>query len=597
MPVQYLTGTPFPEWSTQTVETAVGKQLSETAKKAQKFYNGDHWQDSEGWGGPVPDPLTTKPEDAVAFIAKVQRAFTSANVLAEVVDRHVSAVMGRAPGWQFVPISAPEGSGEGPDLPEPGKEQKPKKDPAIAEIEDAITEWMDKRNAHQFLLESAADYATTGKGMVRLFVPPGLLQRTADGKGLTVPSGLTLQEALDLVYIEKVDPKQGGSAWDRDTMSEAAFATWEEEVQSGGSSQRTKRTELQYIVKVGKVRKTVLQTWNGQEKLPSLDLDLGGRLLMHEMRGKPLVTEQLMQLQKGLNFAMTAMGHNNANAGFMERIITNAQTPGTYETDTKTGQKVFKPSERYSGGAGSTVFLTGHPVNDEEGKVTGYTDPRPWFRDPSSPEAFRASLDEYRAAMYMETKQGHLLSQGDGSVSGASRVHLRADFEVSLRDTRVAAEDTYRWLLGVLAKLGALFTGNATKYDKLRPTVQANVNAGPLTDAERTAILDQYKEGLRSRESAMVLLGVDDPDAEFLRIRGEQPSNPVGLDDLAAFGITPLPEQVAALMSRAGLEVTPEQLNELKAAHAANAELRASAAAARNRSLNPQDPPPDEGGD
>lgn len=556
--------------------------MDETAKRALNFYKGDHWQASAGWGGPTPDPLTTKVDDAAAFMLKVERVFTSSNVIAEVVDRHVSAVMGREPGWQFVPIAAKEGEGEGPD-------DETEKDPLVTEIELAIINWAAKRNAHQVMLEAMADYATTGLGMVRLFIPPGLLVQ-GEGGTMTLPTGLTLDDALGLVYIEKVEPLSGGTSCERSSMSMAAFVSWTEKASVAGAEQSVTRSELQYTeLTTGTKRNTVMRSWDGSTEGGTLTLDLNGQLLMHEMRGKPLVTQQMIQLQKGLNFAMTAMGNNNANAGFLERIITNAQTPGSYEVDSKTGQKTFKPSDRYQGGPGSTVFLTGHAVTDDEGRVSGYTDPRPWFRDPSSPEAFRASLDEYRAAMYMEAKQGHLLAQGDGNVSGASRVHLRADFELSLRDTRVAAEQAYMWLLTVMAKLGGLFTGNPQKFDKFRPTVQANVNTGPLTDSERTGIIEQFKEGLRSRESAMVLLGVDDPDAEFLRIRGELPSNPVSLDDLALLGVALMTEQKANLMQRAGLEVTPEQLAQMKVDEAANSELRATAAAARNRSLNPQD--------
>lgn len=582
MPARHLTGTPFSEWRPANITNALTVQLDETAKRALNFYKGDHWQASAGWGGPTPDPLTTKVDDAAAFMLKVERVFTSSNVIAEVVDRHVSAVMGREPGWQFVPIAAKEGEGEGPD-------DETEKDPLVTEIELAIINWAAKRNAHQVMLEAMADYATTGLGMVRLFIPPGLLVQ-GEGGTMTLPTGLTLDDALGLVYIEKVEPLSGGTSCERSSMSMAAFVSWTEKASVAGAEQSVTRSELQYTeLTTGTKRNTVMRSWDGSTEGGTLTLDLNGQLLMHEMRGKPLVTQQMIQLQKGLNFAMTAMGNNNANAGFLERIITNAQTPGSYEVDSKTGQKTFKPSDRYQGGPGSTVFLTGHAVTDDEGRVSGYTDPRPWFRDPSSPEAFRASLDEYRAAMYMEAKQGHLLAQGDGNVSGASRVHLRADFELSLRDTRVAAEQAYMWLLTVMAKLGGLFTGNPQKFDKFRPTVQANVNTGPLTDSERTGIIEQFKEGLRSRESAMVLLGVDDPDAEFLRIRGELPSNPVSLDDLALLGVTLMTEQKANLMQRAGLEVTPEQLAQMKVDEAANSELRATTAAARNRSLNPQD--------
>lgn len=591
MPQQYLTGTPFPMWTTATIDAAVTKQLTPDNKQAMEFYNGNHWQSGDGWGGPRPDPMTTDAPTITAYMVKIEGIFIASNAIEEVVDRHVAAVIGREPGWQFVPDSAPDGADEAPEVPQPGEATKPKKDPRITTIEAAITKWCQERNAHQFIKEATADMATTGHGLVRLFVPPGLLEAGQDGR-LAIPAGLTLEEALDLVFIERVGPDKGGTATERGTMATAGFTAWNEDVIDSGVSQTKKRTELQYtqLATLGGKRKreTVLRQWLGTEQTGELVLDLDGNLLMHELRGSPIVTKPLMGLQKALNFTMTAMNNNNGMNGFMERIIANAQTPGKYEADGK-GGLTFVPAKKYSAGPGDTTMLVGLPIHDDDGKVTGYTTPVPHFRDPSSPEAFTESMAEIRQAIYLEVKQGHIQAQGDGSISGASRIHMRADFGISLRDTRVACENAYRWLLTVLARLGALFTGQPTEYDGLRATVQCNVNTGPLSDAERAAIRDEFKEGLRSRESAMVLLEVDDPDAEFQRIVGELPSNPVSLDALASLAIPILPEQQAALMQRAGLVVTPEQLNELKAEHEANRQLKASAARARDRGQNPED--------
>ena len=599
MPEQYLTGTPFTDWSTVTISQAVGKQLTDLDKQALAYYQGDHWQGSVGWGGPVPDLTTTSVEDSTLFMAKVAKAFTSANVLGECVDRHVSAVIGREPAWQFVPRTAKEGQDEAP-APDPGQPaQRPQRSQEVTDIEMAIIDWAERRNAHQYVLEAAADYAATGHGFVRLFVPPGLLE---DGK---LPTGLNLEEALDMVYIERLVPTTCGTAVERATMATGAFVQWDESIaDQGGGEKQVKRSELQYLAKpVKRKRMTVLRAWENETPVGQpLELDLDGHLLMHELNGRGIVTEQLMQLQRSLNFSLTAMGNNNANAGFLERIISNSQVPVRYVPDPtdRTGTKKLEVKDTYRAGPGKTVWLTGHPITDEAGNVTGYTNPVPHFRDPSSPDSFTASLAEYRAAMYMETKQGHLLAQGDGSISGASRLQLRADFEVSLRDTRVAAEQCYRWMLTVLAKLAGLFSGQPTKFDHLRPSVVANVNTGPLTAEELQVIVTQYEKGLRSRESTMNLIGVDDPDAEYFRIVGEQPANPVSLDTLAALGITLLPEHVINLLTRAGFTVTPEQQAAIKAKAEADNELHASAAAARNRALNPQDedeppaPPADE---
>ena len=414
---------------------------------------------------------------------------------------------------------------------------------------------------------------------------------SADGKNANIPSGLDIDSALDLLYIETLQPLQSGTGWHRDTMAEGAFVVWNESVQVTTGHQARTRTELQYVDRTSKgVGKTIIKNWQWTEFIGQLELDLDGQLLMHELRGMPLVTPQLLQLQRQYNFALTAMGNNNATAGFLERIITNAQPPGSYVDDPKapgTGKKIFMPSNKWTGGPGQTVMLTGHPITDEDGKVSGYTDPKAIFRDPASPEAFRASLEEYRSAMYMEVKQGHLLAQADGAVSGTSRIHLRADFTGSLHDTQIAAEETYRWLLTTLARLVELFTNQQGRYADLRPVVQCVVNTGPLTDAERTALVDQYEKGLRSRESTMVLLGVDDPDAEFIRIRAEKMHNPVGLDTLALLGIELLPEWAASLVQRAGLQVTPEQMQQLMADDQARRQSAAVAQQANLKLLRP----------
>lgn len=583
MPSQYLTGTAFPDWDTSTVQAATGQQVDLVGKQALIFYKGDHWQMGMAWGGPVPDQATTKPDDAKRFMDKIMQLFTSANIIAEVSERHVDSVFGKVPSWNFLPLAAKAGDDEQADA-----------DPLVAEIEAALVNWLDKRKAHQYLLQAAYEYAVCGVGMVRLFIPPGLLAEGVNG-GKAIPAGLSLEEALDLVYIEHIDPSRAGAGWDRNTMSEAAFMHWDESVQIQTGTQTRMRTELQYTERSagGKKKLTTVKTWTLTQLDGTIQLDLGGELLMRQMfNPHPLVTQQVMQMQKAANFALTAMGNNNANAGFLERIITNAQPPGQYVKKEGSQKEEFIPTA-YKAGAGSTTWLQGHPISNDEGVTTGFTEPKVVFRDPSSPEAYKASLDEYRQGIYLEVKQGHVLAQGDGGISGASRIQMRADFEASLRDTKVEAEATYRWILGVLAKLGAIFSGSPGKYDTLRVATKAAIDTGPLTDAERTAILEQYKEGVRSRESTMELLGIEDPDAEWQRILGEQPDDKVTLDTLALFGLELEPEAVIALYVRAGLPAP--SLESLKAQKAAKDQMAQSAADARNRSLNPADPAVDPG--
>src|SRR5690606_28051720 len=61
-----------------------------------KFYQGDHWQDGDGWVGPRLEPNTP---GAAEMMAEVERSFVYVNVLREITDRHADAVTNREPRW------------------------------------------------------------------------------------------------------------------------------------------------------------------------------------------------------------------------------------------------------------------------------------------------------------------------------------------------------------------------------------------------------------------------------------------------------------------------------------------------------------------
>src|SRR4051794_41013008 len=69
---------------------------TEDVEKSQKYYEGDHRMDGEGWKGPQ-----FKGTDEIAQTVKagIERDFTSKNVVRSVVKRHRRGVVGREPGW------------------------------------------------------------------------------------------------------------------------------------------------------------------------------------------------------------------------------------------------------------------------------------------------------------------------------------------------------------------------------------------------------------------------------------------------------------------------------------------------------------------
>src|SRR5215211_5229537 len=83
------------------------------AVAADKFYSGDHFQDFDGWIGEKPAEGTKTYAETVL---RIKHGFVSENVIKEVTDRHVSAVLGREPLWGFLPS----------DMPAPQAEQRRK---------------------------------------------------------------------------------------------------------------------------------------------------------------------------------------------------------------------------------------------------------------------------------------------------------------------------------------------------------------------------------------------------------------------------------------------------------------------------------------
>jgi hypothetical protein len=105
-----------------------------------------------------------------------------------------------------------------------------------------------------------------------------------------------------------------------------------------------------------------------------------------------------------------------------------------------------------------------------------------------------------------------------------SRVQARADFLDSLLITKPLTETLIRWILETALRFAAVFSGDSKAFDLIRPMADCKPNTGPLAPDERAAIVDMVEKDLMSVETAMVLLGIDDPDAEKAKILLESDS-------------------------------------------------------------------------
>lgn len=457
-----------------------------------KFYGGDHWQDGQGWSGPMPDSTHPLYRD---LVLEIERGFVSKNTVAEVVNRHVAGVIGREPMWSMA-LRRPLADGE---------EATPAEQALIDEAEALLTGWWDSRGIHNVLQDAAATCLWAKRGPLRLFVPAGQVN---DAGRIPVAD---LQTSVFRIYLDSPEPDRAAVVLDRSTMRQAGIYLYEQGKQ--------KLAELTYLDEAGN---TVIRITGGETE-SGYALPLGGRLMMHEMSRARLITDQVVQNQKALNLALTMLSRNVVMAGFLERTYLNAQLPGRMEADpNRPGEERFIP-EPMQVGAGATNFISGVSYLDATGNEILAT-PNVVYRDPVSVTTFRETKAESYTTILEECQQLHALLSGDAAASGESRKQALTDFKQSLADTKSQVEDALRWLLETVLALSAVFSGQPGRYDSLRAVAECHLDLGPISADDQRVAKELVEVEIISRETARSRVGVDDTDAEAAKIEAEQGS-------------------------------------------------------------------------
>lgn len=491
--------TPYDALTLTAAQKLLGSLRDEGAASARAFFGADHWQGGQGWIGATP------PQDASygAIMAEIQRGFLSENLIREVVKRHQAGVLGREPLWRFtVARSLAE-----------GEEATSAEKALIDEAEAALTTWWDVRQIVRALQQATVTALLTGRAVLRIFVPAGLRAENGTVQARDLP------DALTRVYVDSPDPESAGTFTDPDTRRDVGLFAYQRD--------NRQAVEATFLDEQGLTVLRVLTSDDAPAEATALPL--AGRILMYELRRDALITGQVRDCQRGLNLALTQLLRNVNLAGNLERIVMNAQVPGKWVDasgapwveGTSTGVKTWQPGAMPVG-AGAVTFLSGLPLFNPEGTLTGYANPNVSFREPVTIDSFVGTRDVYETAILGQCDQRHVLMARDATASGESRKQARAEFETSLRMTKSALDDAGRWLLGTVLALASVFSGGAGRFEGLRPEFNCAVDAGPLTADERREIINEYSAGVISRETTMSRLGIEDTDAEAAKIEEER---------------------------------------------------------------------------
>jgi hypothetical protein len=529
--------------------------------RRRKFRQGDHFQEGAAWTG-----MRAAPDDPNAkdVTERLRRLFTSSNKIAEIVRRHRDAAVGTSPNWTLTPserggrlrrfisaslskvrralkaaaatISGATGAG-GADQPA----QTPPADEVVervALVDAALVEWWDKRQAHEKFKKAIDRYLYCGRGSLRFFIPPALVN--PDGS-LKSNKPRTLEEALDLIHIAAPEPDRCRLVTDEETQARAGIFIVE------ADTERDKMAELTYLLPDGRTVVRVVRPGD-EARLPGpvgvtdapapeavppgrqIVVDLGGRLTMFEIEtDEPLVSEQIIQHNQLLNLAMTHCGHNVLEAGFSELFLFNVQMPTKEVADpnSPTGKREVEETTIQRGYGAFNRFV-GVRSKRADGNGYEYATPSAEWKEPSPIATFADTKRLAYTNILEEAQQLHALLAGDAAPSGESRIQALADFVVSLKGTKTQADAMGLWMLETALRLAAWLMGDASQFDDLVLSFDTKIDTGRLTPAERTALLSEVERRLRSRQSAMILLGIDDPDAELRQIEQEsQRLNPM----------------------------------------------------------------------
>lgn len=554
-----IDATPFSKWKVDNARNAVLDKVSPIHYRAQAMYDGDHWQSGWGWIGPHPDPINDEMSEVQSAWKEIGAGFVSRNVVREIARRFRRAAMGREPRWALVPrdmsvledvAPAPEPPKIAPATDERGnsngsrpdrrralrsernvtKRATKKKIPVelqklIDEASRSLTLWWDERGLHEMLQKVITTLQMpSGRACVRIYVPDGLRRvRPASAPNArakrTLDASTSLDDALAKLFPEHPLPTHSVVHEDAKTKRKVGVVFYR--VSDEQNTAGRELVELTYLDDSGK--QTLVRTIDNDRSSTAVPLELGGKLLTYEATMEPIITEQMIELQRALNLALTMLPRNITTSGFLNRIIANGMLPGHWEVvdGKRTGKYIVTDLPTF--GAGFTNYITGQEQKNKDGSTSLATvgvhetppvDPTPTLR----------GVRGLYETMLEEGEQGHVLDRSaDNANSGNSKEQGRAGFESASDEIATRVNRLGRWLLETSLAAAEVLMGAPGKYTgKLRVVFECRTRIGPVSNEERTSWMTAGEKGFVAIDTVREAIGVYDTDAEQDKIDAQE---------------------------------------------------------------------------
>lgn len=487
----------------------LNKELQLTSKERLvvetflKAYNDDFWQ--KGKGSLLPPATGT---NSSVINAAIEKRFVFRNIIRECAARVAGAFFGKAPNWKFQLNGKPI-------------------EKELGEVEKALSDLWTRQRLAQELAKAFESRLVFGRGGLRIFLPAKFKKQNTEtrpgegGKTEEFTKFKDITEAIRAMRVEFISPTQARQLDDEGGL--ISLVTYG--IRKDWATQEIVNViEFSFVddseqTFIGTVEERS-STTNIENANLSSPFDLAGATTYNEFQGDPYITQALYKNNQLANLALTCAGFSLVDNGFGEMILTNVEL----ETDTvpnPDGDGTIEVPKRIKRGGGVSQNFVGMEQEDPNTGVVTRTTPGVTFKDPSPLTAFKDGFDLAYAACLQEANQLYALISGDATASGESRIQALADFALRITPYKPEIDEQGSWALTTIL-LWAAALAEDTSFVNHRIVYDCRVHIANLSDAERQVVMKMRQDGVISRETERVLLGVDDPALEAELVLKEQ---------------------------------------------------------------------------
>ncbi|NER90365.1 hypothetical protein [Moorena sp. SIO3A2] len=489
------------KYSVKTRDFSISKKRNKLLTQQQidedfEYYEGDPW------------PLSFFAERARGVTDKIeadllevlQIYFQSNNILKQCVDRHLHGLLGQDPIYFFA-------DEEGKAL-ETVPQELDKQLKEFLEEYESISFSMANQDTRTAIEKAISDSKICGLGYVRLFDPQYLNIKVSmhspdysqvfisrDGNGFprwACYYYVNDEDEEEMTELQYVNPESNLTEFYivRGSVSESIRAY------------KSSRRFLSFDKLLEMIEGRIEESWA---------LDLDGHFTLFEFKLNKLIDVHTKSLQKGINYNLTLM--LQYLGAFQQLKILNGLPPGEYQLDPDSQELVYQFPPEVELVPNLVEYIQGLCYMDEDGRVSGYTNPTVVPPLPPNISHFVEALNLLELLLYRAMNQGHVPTENSTQMSGKSRTLMRSSYIAGLEKdslyTQQRIADIYKTAL-LLKNIEEQEGINAIKKAKL--VVNMNISVGDPAPEEQQQIRDNYQAGLISLESAIGKLGMNPMD-------------------------------------------------------------------------------------